>query len=103
MKQLKNHALRLPPLGTLDYNTIMFGANQEEEQKFKISNYVIPGQKKLVYGGFGGILRDVKVAKRYNNLSTGLFDNLRGGNWILDYYISRRKKIKNLAEVADIV
>lgn len=59
--------------------------------------------KKLVYGGFGGILREIKLAKRYNNLSSKLFDNIREGDWLLEYYVGRLKRVKKLSEITDII
>ncbi len=32
-----------------------------------------------------------------------LFDNLREGNWLMDYYVSRLKRYQSLTEVADKV
>jgi hypothetical protein len=73
--------------------------------RFGQSNYVIPQDKnkQLVYAGFGGIIHSLKVAMKYNNLSTGLYDNLREGRWLLNYYIDRLKRYNNLQEIVDIL
>lgn len=82
----------------------MYGADNEELTRFGEANYVLPkSHRKLIYGGFGGILAELKKAKRENILSLELFDNLREGDWILDYYLRRVKRFKNLTEVIDIL
>lgn len=42
IKELSASPIRIPPLGCLDYNFIMFGIDQEEITRFNSSNYVIP-------------------------------------------------------------
>ena len=104
MDELDKLPLKFPSLGTLDYNLLLFGINSEELSRFGQANYVLPKSgKQLVFGGFGGIYRDIINAKKYNNLSLELFDNLRQGNWLLDYYIQRVRRFKNLEEIADII
>lgn len=49
------------------------------------------------------MLNSIVTAKRHNNLSIPLFDNIREGNWLLDFYLQRLKKYRNLGEVTDIV
>ena len=97
MEELDKLPLKFPSLGTLDYNLLLFGINSEELNRFGQANYVLPKSgKQLVFGGFGGIYQDIINAKKYNNLSLELFDNLRQGNWLLDYYIQRVRRFKNL-------
>ena len=75
----------------------MYGIDQEESNKYGLFTYFLPKcNKKLIFAGFGGIIKDIEKAKRYNDLSIGLFDNLREGNWLLDYYIDRLKRFKHL-------
>ena len=69
--------INLPPLGALDYNLLLFGIAREEECRFGESNYVLPNNHQLIYAGFGGVIQMIKRAKKYNNLSGNLFDNLR--------------------------
>ena len=72
-------------MGALDYNLMLFGIAREEEIRFGESNYVLPGNYQLVYAGFGGVIKMLRDAKRYNNLSIPLFDNLRQGSWFFKY------------------
>jgi len=43
----------------------------------------------LPYAGFGAFSKMLREARFYNNLATPLFDNLRRGNWLLDFLIGR--------------
>jgi hypothetical protein len=43
-----------------------------------------------------GFFIAIKNAKKDNDLSIKLFDNLRQGNWLLDYYLARLKRYKSL-------
>lgn len=90
--------IKLPELSALDVNMILYGCSKEEESIYGGSNYTIPqdGNKQLVYGGFGGIFIALKNAKKENDLSIKLYDNLREGNWLMDYYISRLKRYPSL-------
>lgn len=84
---------------------ILYGCAREEEAIYGISNYIIPqdANKQLVYGGFAGIFIAIKNAKKENDLSVKLFDNLRQGDWLMDYYLNRLKRYSSLTEVADKV
>ena len=82
---------------------ILFGSSKEEQNIYGSSNYTIPqdNNKQLVYGGFGGIFIAIKNAKKDSDLSIKLFDNLREGDWLLDYYVSRLKRCPSLTEFTD--
>lgn len=49
------------------------------------------------------MIAEVERAKRYNTLSSGLFNNVREGNWLADYYVGRLKKFKYLASFTEVV
>lgn len=92
-RELRDTEIKLPPLGPLDYNLIMYGVEPEEQARFNSTNFYLPSdRRKLIFGGFGGIIAELQRAKRYNLLSGGLFDSIREGDWLLDYYISRLKR-----------
>jgi len=50
----------------------------------------------LVYAGFAGAFQAVLRAKKTTNLNEALFQNLREGNWLLDYYLNRVRRFKHL-------
>lgn len=84
---------------------MLYGCSKEEESVWGVSNYTIPqdANKQLVYGGFASIFIAIKNAKKENDLSIKLYDNLRDGNWLMDYYLSRLKRLPSLTEVSDKV
>lgn len=43
----------------------------------------------------------VRQAQIHNDLSIPLFQNLRGGNWLLDYYTNRLEGFPNLHPIRD--
>jgi hypothetical protein len=59
---------------------------------------VIPqnGYKQVVYAGFAGIYHTIIKAKKDNSLSERLFENLRQGDWLFDYYLGRLRRYKHL-------
>jgi hypothetical protein len=65
--------------------------------------YIPSSQKRLVYGGFGGVALELLVSKRYSKLSGGLFDSLREGCWLLDYYVGRLQHFRHLKQFATMV
>ena len=69
------------------------------------SNYVIPQDefRQLVYAGFGGVYQRVIKAKRENRLGEGLFENLRQGNWLLDFYLDRVRKFKHNPQLIEFI
>ena len=50
----------------------------------------------MVYAGFSGAFQMDLRAKRATNLNEGLFQNLREGNWLLDYYLNRVRRYKHI-------
>lgn len=62
---MRDYDIKLPPLGPLDYNLIMYGVEEEEKARFNFTNYYVPSEKrKLIFGGFGGIIAELQKAKR---------------------------------------
>ncbi len=56
----------------------MYGVEPEEQARFNSTNFYLPSEKrKLIFGGFGGIIAEIQRAKRNNVLSSGLFDTIR--------------------------
>lgn len=49
----------------------------------------MPGHRTLVYGGFFGPFAAVREACQSNNLGHPLHHNIRAGNWLVDYLVSR--------------
>jgi glycogen debranching enzyme len=76
----------------------MYGVDPEEQLRFNSTSFYLPAEKrKLIFCGFGGIIAELERSKRQNVLSSGLFDSIREGNWLLDYYLGRLKRFPELA------
>lgn len=55
----------------------------------------------LVYAGFGGVFQTVLRVKRTKNLNEGVYQNLREGNWLMDYYLNRCRRYKHLSSFVE--
>ena len=71
MNEILTREISLPPLGALDFNTLLFGCHAEEQHNYGQGNYSIPEEKykQLVYAGFAGVYHTILKAKRDNRLS----------------------------------
>lgn len=81
-------------LGLVDLNFVMYRCEAEEldASDGQDGTYDVPGHGKLVYAGLQGwwsVLRDVM---RENNLAHPLCQNLRDGQWALDYVLGRLER-----------
>ena len=55
--------------------------------------YWIPNWRRPVYAGLYGLLPAVRDAQFDNNLGHPFCDNVRGGDWLLDYINFRLSKL----------
>jgi hypothetical protein len=99
LKVLVNKRVELPELGVNEINHLMFGSSKEDEIRLGSTTYAVPGAGQLIYGGLGGIYRTIRLAMRTNKLYIPLFNNLRDGNWLLEYYIDRFSKSPKLHKI----
>ncbi|RDA88725.1 hypothetical protein CP532_4041 [Ophiocordyceps camponoti-leonardi (nom. inval.)] len=86
-------------LGLVDLNFLMYRCEAEEmdASEGRDGTYDVPGHGKLVYAGLQGwwsVLRDVI---RNNNLAHPLCQNLRDGQWALDYIVGRLERMSKTA------
>ena len=51
--------------------------------------YEIPGFGKFCYAGFGSLAIEFKHMGVYNQLGHAIFNNIRAGNWLIDYHCAR--------------
>lgn len=95
-------------LNLVDLNFILYRCDAEERDSSdgKDGVYTIPGYGPLVYAGLQGWYSILKNVMRDNDLAHPLCQNLRDGQWALDYIGGRLERIssnetyKNLAEPA---
>ena len=76
-------------LDAVDINYQLYTCNTEEQAYFQSSCYDLPDYGLLKYAGFAGIKNFLMQMDNDNNLGHPLCDNLRNGNWLIDYYINR--------------
>lgn len=103
-------------------SSISCSEEEKEKSEGKLDTYVLEGYGHLPYAGFGGniysdfinvdhltqykfnklgMLNQIRAAQRTNDLGTKLFDNLRKGDWLLDYILQRLKGHENLAPLTE--
>lgn len=78
-----------------DLNFLMYRCEAEEraESDGKDGVYDIPGHGKLVYAGLQGWWSLLKDIIKDNNLAHPLCQNLRDGQWALDFILNRLQRI----------
>ncbi|GKT72877.1 hypothetical protein ColTof4_05300 [Colletotrichum tofieldiae] len=82
-------------LNLVDLNFLLYRCEAEERDGSdgKDGCYEIPGYGKLVYAGLQGWWSLLKDIIRDNNLAHPLCQNLRDGQWALDYIVGRLERI----------
>ncbi|KAG9264788.1 glycogen debranching enzyme-like [Astyanax mexicanus] len=71
-----------------DMNVLMFRCDEEEKEDGG-GCYSIPGWTTLKYGGLQGLLSVMADIRPKNDLGHPFCDNLRQGDWMIDYVSSR--------------
>lgn len=81
-------------LDLIDLNFLLYRCEAEERAASdgRDGTYDIPGHGKLVYAGLQGWWSILKDVIRDNNLAHPLCQNLRDGQWALDYVIGRLER-----------
>ncbi len=72
---------------------MLFSTDGEERERCNHGLYHIPNYGNLVYGGFYGVLKPINDACNCNNLGHPLLENLRNGNWLIDYLSNRLENL----------
>nr|KAG5710257.1 hypothetical protein BaRGS_008973 [Batillaria attramentaria] len=79
-----------------DLNRVMYRVDQEErDDNFGFSTYNIPNHGNLCYSGLRGVMSVLGELRPTNNLGHPLCNNIREGNWLMDYIANRLKVIGN--------
>uniref|UniRef100_A0A8C2DDU8 Glycogen debranching enzyme n=1 Tax=Cyprinus carpio TaxID=7962 RepID=A0A8C2DDU8_CYPCA len=97
---LKNPLTQIMSKMTLaDMNILLFRCDSEEKEDGG-GCYNIPGWKPLKYGGLQGLLSVMADIRPKNDLGHPFCDNLRQGDWMIDYVSNRLiSRLGTLAEV----
>ncbi|XP_047985833.1 glycogen debranching enzyme [Leguminivora glycinivorella] len=89
----------LAPLQLADYNALLFRCDAEERDAGAGGVYDVPGHGPLVYAGLQGLMSLLEEVRSEDALGHAVCDNLRAGDWLLDY-TWRRLSSPALADVA---
>uniref|UniRef100_A0ABD2WG93 Glycogen debranching enzyme n=1 Tax=Trichogramma kaykai TaxID=54128 RepID=A0ABD2WG93_9HYME len=81
-------------LSLADLNRALYRCDQEERDETwnKFGVYDIPGYGPLVYAGLQGVISVLADIRSNNDLGHPLCNNLRQGNWLIDYTWQRLKE-----------
>lgn len=82
-------------LDLVDLNFLLYRCDAEEMDSSggRDGTYSIPGHGKLIYAGLQGWWSVLEPIIRENNLAHPLCQNLRDGQWALDYIVNRLERI----------
>ncbi|CAF1642194.1 unnamed protein product, partial [Didymodactylos carnosus] len=87
-------------LSLVELNRLLYRCSQEELADGKgFDVYEIPGHGKTVYCGLQGIMSVLEKIRLTNDLRHPLCNNLKDGNWLLDYITNRLLAQKSTQEV----
>ncbi|KAI1188895.1 glycoside hydrolase family 133 protein [Nemania serpens] len=91
-------------LNLVDLNFLLYRCEAEERDgsEGKDGVYDIPGHGKIVYAGLQGWWSLLKNIIRENNLAHPLCQNLRDGQWAMDYTVGRLERICLQPEFANL-
>jgi len=86
-----NHNLEsiLSAMSLADFNFVLFHCQEEEREAGCGGVYNVPGYGDLTYAGLHGFVHVLESTRGSNNLGHPLFNNLRDGDWMLDYISNR--------------
>lgn len=87
-------------LTLVDLQRILYRISQEEISDGKgFDVYIIPDYGKLNYCGLYGIIKILNNIRLFNQIKHPLINNLKQGNWLMDYIANRLKSHSNTKQV----
>ncbi len=75
-----------------DLNHVLFKCQEEERDDINGGCYSLEGYGPLKYAGLQGVMSILAEIRPLNDLGNWLPNNLRAGDWMLDYIVARLKK-----------
>ncbi|XP_061377922.1 glycogen debranching enzyme [Danaus plexippus] len=85
-----------------DFNALLYCCDAEERERCGGGVYDVPGHGPLVYAGLQGVASLLEEVAPRDDLGHALCDNLRAGDWLLDYQWRRLESDPRLAALATI-
>lgn len=121
-----SHFLHNHPLSLSDWSYLVFTSSEEQYAWNHWHCYSLPssssivssldnlthshhqhhnhyGTGELTYAGFYGVIPVVRQIVRYNILNHPLLDNIREGNWLMDYLIDRLNTHPSLSSIQQTI
>ncbi|PVU86318.1 hypothetical protein BB560_006755 [Smittium megazygosporum] len=96
-QRVKEEAMApISELGLDALNVLLYRCSQEEYDTIGVNSYSLDGIGPLPYCGLQGWMNHLKHIIANNDLSHPLCDNLRRGNWAIDFTISRLEKYSSI-------
>ena len=89
-------------LSLLDFNMLLYHS-EGEEMELGGGLYDIPGYGKTVYAGLQGFVSILENIRRNNDLGHALCNNIREGNWMLEFIAKRLAKRTSLATISKVL
>ena len=107
INKLVHELLYLPDFNNVNLETLNYSLYKcnEEELDFtdgKRGTYSIDGVP-IIYAGISSYVYLIRSYKETQNLGSPLYNNIRSGNWLLDYILTRFKENENTHFVVDIL
>ncbi|CAD8122387.1 unnamed protein product [Paramecium sonneborni] len=84
-------------------NYLLFMSEPEERDKNNKGLYFIPNYRQLIYAGFAGPRSATREAQTINNLAHPVCENLRNGNWLIDYLNDRVQYQLSLLQLSKLI
>ena len=99
MKNPENLIQIIERLELHDLNHVLFKCDEEERDTIGGGVYSLDGYGPLKYAGLQGVMSILAEIRPINDLGNWLPNNLRAGDWMMDYIINRLKKISSTNEL----
>ena len=90
-------------MSLLDFNTLLYRCDQEEREATggQIGAYSLNGYGQMKYAGLQGVMSILAEIRPIDDLGNWLPDNLRQGDWLMDYIVARLVRNQGTREVGE--
>ncbi len=90
IEALKSGTVDFKLLDFDDLNVILYRcSNEERDEEIPSDVYVVPNYGPLLFCGLQGFINVLQKIHLTNELGHALFDNIREGNWAMEYIVKR--------------
>lgn len=94
--------LKNPKLDLAAFNILLYRCdNEEKDMSFGSRGIYGIDNTAICFAGIAGVCIPLKKIIKYNDMGHPLFNNLRNGNWLMDYMIDRLDQEPLLKDIQD--